>query len=447
MQLVANPRQYIKSLTILFPFYTYGTQERVSTEGEVACAETVANIMSACMPLTQSGPSKLCIYDIHALPVRFYFVDNVVPKMLTGIDLLLEEFKNRKPYIVAFPDDGAKKRFGCFFKDYPIIVCSKIREGDKRIVRIVESIGFDGTFKEDDHVIIVDDLVQSGATLYETYLALNKVGAKKVSAYVTHAVFPNEGHLRFIEGGDRQGFETFFVTDTVPEVTSKLIMKPFKVLSIANDIADNALELVDMKFDYNIHSPKIMVHLASHSSEKREAVVNAFKKFNVPPKFINSIEIISSGVSEQPIGTNEIMDGATFRMKKIEEVVNMEPDYDNYFVSIENGIINDDKPYDVAFIMIKKINKIDKKKIDDFPIATNLPIQKSKLVTVQSDKVFVDKELVTKSIQSGKKITVGKLIHQSDPSVNPSDWHLKVAGVSRIKLMQDAIEMALHQLD
>lgn len=56
-------------------------------------------------------------------------------------------------------------RIGCMSDaDYTIhvqIVCAKVREGDQRIVRI----------KEGDprgrHVVIVDDLVQSGGTLIE----------------------------------------------------------------------------------------------------------------------------------------------------------------------------------------------------------------------------------------------------------------------------------------
>ena len=51
---------------------------------------------------------------------------------------------------------------GCLHRTIGLqIVCAKVREGDKRIVRI----------KEGDpagrHVVIVDDLVQSGGTLIE----------------------------------------------------------------------------------------------------------------------------------------------------------------------------------------------------------------------------------------------------------------------------------------
>ena len=41
------------------------------------------------------------------------------------------------------------------------IVCAKVREGDKRIVRIKEGD------PKGRHVVIVDDLVQSGGTLIE----------------------------------------------------------------------------------------------------------------------------------------------------------------------------------------------------------------------------------------------------------------------------------------
>lgn len=58
--------------------------------------------------------------------------------------------------VIAFPDEGAIKRFGGQFKEFETILCSKVREGDKRVV----------TVKEGDpsgrHVFIIDDLVQTG---------------------------------------------------------------------------------------------------------------------------------------------------------------------------------------------------------------------------------------------------------------------------------------------
>ena len=41
---------------------------------------------------------------------------------------------------IAFPDDGAYKRFNSMFEDMPTIVCFKRREGNKRIVKIKEGM-------------------------------------------------------------------------------------------------------------------------------------------------------------------------------------------------------------------------------------------------------------------------------------------------------------------
>jgi phosphoribosylpyrophosphate synthetase len=49
---------------------------------------------------------------------------------------------------------------------YDIVTCGKTRDGDKRVVTIQ-----DGDCKG-KNVIIVDDLVQTGGTLYECGLAL-----------------------------------------------------------------------------------------------------------------------------------------------------------------------------------------------------------------------------------------------------------------------------------
>ena len=63
---------------------------------------------------------------------------------------------------IAFPDDGAQKRFGRYFEDRPDwehIICAKVRQGDKRIVTIKEGN------PAGKHCFIVDDLVKTGGTL------------------------------------------------------------------------------------------------------------------------------------------------------------------------------------------------------------------------------------------------------------------------------------------
>jgi phosphoribosylpyrophosphate synthetase len=89
------------------------------------------------------------------------------------------------------------------------------------------------------HVVIVDDLVQSGGTLIECGKVLLENGADKISAFCTHGVFPNDKHERFT-GSDM--FENFWITDSCPQTVARVEGKrPFKVLSLAGRIAQ-ALE-------------------------------------------------------------------------------------------------------------------------------------------------------------------------------------------------------------
>jgi len=235
--------QFVKSLEIIFPYFAPAQMERVEEEGILDTAETVAKIVTSSIPMTRTGPASLRIFDIHALTVRFCFPDTVVMRLMSAIPLLIEEIAN-KNMVVCFPDDGAAKRFKAVFSAFPIIVCAKVREGDKRVVRVADQLNFTRDTKV-DHVIIVDDLVQSGGTLNECRKVLLEYGAKKVSAYVTHPVFPNQGFKGFMEGGDKHGFETFYTTDTIPEVASQLEgCKPFRVLKIGGLVAQDILKLL-----------------------------------------------------------------------------------------------------------------------------------------------------------------------------------------------------------
>lgn len=130
---------------------------------------------------------------------------------------------------IAYPDEGAWKRFHYQFKDegYPEVICTKVRDGAKRIVRlkvraqedtqgvggVERRLGRGGDVEvelmrgvpaseqqrelvhiclilccavlcllqegepQGRHVVIVDDLVQSGGTLIECHALLSSLGA------------------------------------------------------------------------------------------------------------------------------------------------------------------------------------------------------------------------------------------------------------------------------
>ncbi|KAE8734712.1 Ribose-phosphate pyrophosphokinase 4 [Hibiscus syriacus] len=232
------PRLFVASFTLVLPFFPTGTFERMEEEGDVATAFTMARILSN-IPISRGGPTSVVIYDIHALQERFYFGDHVLPLFETGIPLLkqrLHQLPDADKIVVAFPDDGAWKRFHKLLDHFPTVICTKVREGDKRIVRLKEGN------PANCHVVIVDDLVQSGGTLIECKKVLFAHGAAKVSAYVTHGVFPKHSWERFTRMSDKGSDEAiayFWITDSCPNTVKAIENKaPFEVLSLAGSIAD-----------------------------------------------------------------------------------------------------------------------------------------------------------------------------------------------------------------
>lgn len=218
----ALPRYGAKSLRVILPYFPTGTMERVQKEGTIATAMTLARQLTA-TPLTASGPVEFVMVDIHALQERFYFGDTIVPRLVTAIPLLKERIRGMKDIAVAFPDEGAYKRFGEMFDEYPQIFCHKLRRGSERKVTIIEG---DPAGK---NVIIVDDIIFTGGTQIVCRNTLYKQGAQCVSAYATHGEFPNDSWKNFLGK-----FRYVWITDSCPRIAKELrgINPPFELLTL-----------------------------------------------------------------------------------------------------------------------------------------------------------------------------------------------------------------------
>ena len=206
------------SVTVLLPYYSTGTMERVdiNKDGVIPTANTLALLFNG-LP-SVGRPIRMMTYDLHTLQNRFYLTGHAVATLHTAIPLLIdvirESQESRKSgstpiTAVAFPDEGSHKRFGIMFKDVDpplptnleLIICSKVREGTGRVVKIAEG---DASGK---HVIIIDDQTKSGGTLIECAKALKRVtrgvpGAALVSGFVTHAICTDDFWSRFIPAKD-----------------------------------------------------------------------------------------------------------------------------------------------------------------------------------------------------------------------------------------------------
>ncbi|KAH9708684.1 Ribose-phosphate pyrophosphokinase 3 [Citrus sinensis] len=301
----ALPKLFVSSFTLVLPFFPTGTSERMEDEGDVATAFTLARILSN-IPTSRGGPTSLVTFDIHALQERFYFGDTILPCFESAIPLLLnrlQQLPDSDNISIAFPDDGAWKRFHKQLQHFPMVfgdlwlralgckpskvdgvrtvTCNKVNGLSKRMIYnkftsdVVPSSCNDFNksawftlrdyplllnidllvlrivrIKEGDprgrHIVIVDDLVQSGGTLIECQKVLAAHGAAKISAYVTHGIFPNASWERFEQdtgGKPESGLTYFWISDSCPVTVKEVMSKPpFEVLSLAGSIA-SALQI------------------------------------------------------------------------------------------------------------------------------------------------------------------------------------------------------------
>ena len=212
---------YADKVRVIVPYFPVGTMERISEKGEIATASYFADLLSH-LPSGRSGKTSLHTFDIHALVERFLFNSfNVNAELHTTMHLpdIADDT------VIAFPDDGAAKRFKEVFKNRVKIICEKVRgEGDKRTVTIKEG---DPSGK---NVLIVDDLIQTGGTIREAADVMRARGARSVSAFAPHGVFPGDAHASLA-----QSLDELIVTDSLPinHGRAKGIAN-MKVLSIAS---------------------------------------------------------------------------------------------------------------------------------------------------------------------------------------------------------------------
>jgi len=122
-------------------------------------------------------------------------------------------------YSFVFPDKGAFQRYT------PLHAFSCAYFEKKRTLENVEVVGMHG--KMHQRVVIVDDILDSGKTLLQTCIALQKLGVKESVVFVTHGVFSDIAWHQIFT----LGVKFIYCTNSLPSTLS--LQHPcIKILSI-----------------------------------------------------------------------------------------------------------------------------------------------------------------------------------------------------------------------
>lgn len=429
------PSQTVKSLDIFIPYFAPGENGKSTNfvGGEtLATAEAYAKMITNNLFLTQDGLPRIHIFDIKSPETKSWFGNNAIVNLDTAIPLLKKKL-NKDSVTIVFPDASAQERFLPLFQEFRSICFSRF---DFRIIQKNNwpIIGYDT--KCLDNVLVVDDSVQTGDTFLECLKVLKSLGAKNISLYATHAVFRNSSYNKFLFDEEiLNDINKFYVTNTIPEITSKLEgHEPFEIIKIDNLIRENLLELFDLPKEEQINPRQYNIYVSSENNVKLgasyDAITNILKESKKENFKVNVFGVnVPSEVSEQPVN-EETYIGCKNRFDNLKKYVDKRNLEYDVLVSIENGMYYEGQLYDndvardycQVIIMTKTNDSISKgeklsEKYTIFPV-----------------------EFLIESIKQDKKITVGKLIEHCY-GYKEGTWHEHFGDkISRKEIIRETVE-------
>ncbi|MEN3012202.1 ribose-phosphate pyrophosphokinase [Dictyoglomus thermophilum] len=207
-------------VTAVIPYYAYARQDRKTKSREPITAKLVANL------LTVAGASRVVTMDLHAGQIQGFFdipVDN-----LSALPLFTRYFqdKNLKDPVVVSPDIGGVTRARALADRLhtPLAIIYKRRPAPE-VAEVEEIIGD----VEGRDVIICDDIVTTGNTLFSAAKLLKLKGARDIYAAVTHGILTNDAHKKLEESEIKE----LVVTNTLPIPVEKRVPK-LTIISVGN---------------------------------------------------------------------------------------------------------------------------------------------------------------------------------------------------------------------
>jgi ribose-phosphate pyrophosphokinase len=205
MMLDAMRRASAARITAVIPYFGYARQDRRPRSTRVPIsAKVVANMLGKC------GADRVLTMDLHADQIQGFFdipVDNVYSSPVLLGDIWRQKYDDM---MVVAPDVGGVVRARAIAKrlddaDLAIIDKRRPKANESEVMNIIGEVN-------GRSCVLIDDLVDTAGTLGHAAAALKKEGARKVVAYVTHAVLSGNA-IKNISGSV---LDELVVTDTLP---------------------------------------------------------------------------------------------------------------------------------------------------------------------------------------------------------------------------------------
>ena len=216
-------------ITAVIPYFGYARQDRKTKPRDPISAKLVANL------ITRAGADRVLTMDLHANQIQGFFdipVDNLLGAPLF-VDYFHEKFADvHDETIIVSPDVGSVARVRAFAQkmDMPMAIVDKRRQkaNSSEVMNIIGDV-------RDKHVILLDDMVDTGGSLCHAAEALVTIGgARDVVAAASHGVLSGPAIQRIEESCIK---ELFFL-NTIPASEDALKCSKIKYVNVADVFAE-----------------------------------------------------------------------------------------------------------------------------------------------------------------------------------------------------------------
>ena len=158
-----------------------------------------------------SGVNRVITIDLHADQIVGFFNRQIKVDQLQASYIFVPYIKELglENFIVASPDTGGTKKAKYLSKHLgcEMVLCYKHRSEANKIDEMILVGDVRGK-----HVIIVDDIIDTGGTLCKSADLMLEKGAASVRAVITHAVMSGNAY----DNVEKSNLTELIVTDTIP---------------------------------------------------------------------------------------------------------------------------------------------------------------------------------------------------------------------------------------
>lgn len=208
----AAKRAAAREIIPILPYFPYARQDKKDqTRGPIG-AKVMAEM------LENRGATQVITLDLHADQIQGFFkipVTHLEGKYLFDSQIYNLHINGGDDVVLCAPDAGAAKRVK-YFRDQILsrydVNLSMVHIDKTRVeANKVDSMILIGDVTN-KHVIIIDDMCDTGGTLVKASNLLLDKGAKKVSAIVTHGILSGPA----LERINNSKIDNFLCSDSLP---------------------------------------------------------------------------------------------------------------------------------------------------------------------------------------------------------------------------------------